>query len=209
MAQPRELAEHMALLDLAPDAIFARGVDRRITFWNRGAQSTYGSSPTEALGVAPGALLRMEYPIPLEEIERLLAETGGWEGDLVQHTKDGRRLVVESRWAARYDGAGVLAELLEVNRDITARLEPQTALLELAPDAIVGIGREGLIVLVDAQVEALFGYAREGLIGQPVEALVPERFRKAHSSHRAGPQLLDAFFQEQSEIHSIRQAYAD
>ncbi|MGH2910857.1 MAG: PAS domain S-box protein [Solirubrobacteraceae bacterium] len=186
MARPRDLAAHIALLDLAPDAIFARDVERRITFWNRGAQTTYGFTPEEALGVAPRDLLHTEYPIPLEEIERLVTETGGWEGDLVQHTKDGRRLIVESRWAARYDGTGMLAGLLEVNRDITARLESQMALLELAPDAIVGIGREGLIVLVNAQVEALFGYERDELLGQPVEVLVPERFRRAHSSHRAG-----------------------
>lgn len=186
LARPRDLTAHIALLDLAPDAIFARDAERRITFWNRGAQSTYGFSSEEALGVAPGELLRTEYPISLEEIERLVTETGGWEGDLVQHTKDGNRLVVESRWAASYDETGTLAGLLEVNRDITARLKSQTALLELAPDAIVGISRDGLIVLVNAQVEALFGYAREELLGAPVEVLVPERFHDAHRSHRAG-----------------------
>ncbi len=183
-ARAPELAAHTALLDLAPDAIFARDSDRRITFWNRGAESTYGFSRVEALGVAPGELLRTEYPIPLEEVERLVAETGAWEGDLVQHTKDGRRVVVESRWAAQRDDAGQMVGLLEVNRDITARLKSQAALLELAPDAIVGISRAGLIVLVNAQVEALFEYAREELMGEPVEMLVPERF-DAHRSHRA------------------------
>ena len=44
-ARSRELAAHQALLDLAPDAIFARDVERRITFWNHGAQTTYGYSP--------------------------------------------------------------------------------------------------------------------------------------------------------------------
>jgi PAS domain S-box-containing protein len=185
-ARSRELAAHTALLDLAPDAIFARDAERRITFWNRGAQSTYGFSPAETVGVTPGDLLRTEYPIALEDIERLVVETGGWEGDLVQHTKDGRRLVVESRWAAQHDEAGQLVRILEVNRDITARLKSQAALLELAPDAIVGISREGLIVLVNAQVEVLFDYAREELLGQPVEVLVPERFRESHGSFRAG-----------------------
>jgi PAS domain S-box-containing protein len=121
-ARSRELAAHTALLDLAPDAIFARDARRRITFWNRGAHSTYGFSREEALGVNPGELLRTEYPIPLEEIERIVTETGGWDGDLVQHTRDGRRLKVESRWAAQYDRTGALAGLLEVNRDITSRL---------------------------------------------------------------------------------------
>jgi PAS domain S-box-containing protein len=186
LTRTSELAAHTALLDLAPDAIFSRDAQRRITFWNRGAQSTYGYSSAEALGVAAGDLLHTEYPIALEEIERLVTDTGGWEGDLVQHTKDGRRLVVESRWAAQYDESGHLAGLLEINRDITARMKSQTALLELAPDAMVGIDRGGLIVLVNAQVEALFGYGRDELLGHPVEVLVPERFRDGHGAHRAG-----------------------
>jgi len=181
---PPDAAAHRALLDLAPDAIFAQDGERRITFWSRGAQTTYGYSSADALGVVPSELLQTEYPIALEEIERLVAETDGWQGDLVQHTKDGQRLVVESRWAAQRDDAGEVVGLLEVNRDITARLRSQMALLELAPDAIVGIGRDGLIVLVNAQVEALFGYAREELMGKPVELLVPERFRAAHGAHR-------------------------
>src|ERR1700735_1092076 len=96
LAWTRDLAAHIALLDLAPDAIFARDAERRITFWNRGAQSTYGFTTEEALGVVPCDLLRTEYPISLEEIERLVTDTGGWEGDLVQRTKDGNRVVVES-----------------------------------------------------------------------------------------------------------------
>src|SRR5215218_7001678 len=58
--------------------------------------------------------------------------------------------------------------------------------LEFAPDAIVGIGEDGIIVLVNAQTEVLFGFPREALLGQPVEMLVPERFRNVHPGHRTG-----------------------
>ncbi len=56
--------------------------------------------------------------------------------------------------------------------------------LEFVPDAIVGVGAEGKMVLVNAQAEKLFGYPREKLIGQTVEMLVPERFHALHPSHR-------------------------
>jgi PAS domain S-box-containing protein len=59
-------------------------------------------------------------------------------------------------------------------------------LLESAPDAIVGIGRDGRMVLVNAQTQRLFGYSREQLIGEPVENLVPVRYRGGHGEHRAG-----------------------
>jgi PAS domain S-box-containing protein len=60
------------------------------------------------------------------------------------------------------------------------------ALLEAAPDAMVITDAQGRIALVNAQTEKLFGYAREELLGQLVEALIPARYREAHRGHRSG-----------------------
>ncbi len=57
-------------------------------------------------------------------------------------------------------------------------------LLEAAPDGMVIVDRQGVIVMINAQTEKLFGYTRDELAGQPVELLVPERFRDLHPFHR-------------------------
>lgn len=56
--------------------------------------------------------------------------------------------------------------------------------LEAAPTGMIMVDAHGKMVLVNAQIEKLFGYSREQLIGQPVELLVPERFRHRHPGHR-------------------------
>src|SRR5690348_2320697 len=57
-------------------------------------------------------------------------------------------------------------------------------LVDSAPDAMVVVDQQGVIRLVNVRTEELFGYAREELIGQPIELLVPERFRAAHVGNR-------------------------
>ena len=59
-------------------------------------------------------------------------------------------------------------------------------LLDTAPDAMVVVDAQGTLVLVNIQTEQLFGYRRDELVGQKIELLIPERFRKSHVGHRAG-----------------------
>ncbi|MEI2419154.1 PAS domain S-box protein, partial [Arthrospira platensis SPKY2] len=63
--------------------------------------------------------------------------------------------------------------------------EDYTWLLEVTTVGIVVTDSEGHIRLVNTEAARLFGYAREELLGQPVETLIPERYREAHVRHRA------------------------
>ncbi len=63
-----------------------------------------------------------------------------------------------------------------------------THLFEEAPDAILEVDRRGRIVLANSEAEQLFGWTREELAGQPVEVLIPDRFRYSHADRRNGYQ---------------------
>jgi len=64
------------------------------------------------------------------------------------------------------------------------------AMLDAAPDAMVGVREDGIIVMANIQTEAVFGYAHPELLGRSVELLVPESARDVHPSHR------EAYFRE-------------
>ena len=57
--------------------------------------------------------------------------------------------------------------------------------VEAAPNAMVMVDQAGEIVMVNTEAERVFGYSRVELLGQPVEMLVPERFRGDHPGLRA------------------------
>jgi PAS domain S-box-containing protein len=65
-----------------------------------------------------------------------------------------------------------------------ARPADLAGLLEAAPDAMVVIDVRGLIVLVNAQTEKVFGYTRDELLGKTVDMLVPDSLRGVHRKHR-------------------------
>ena len=180
------LSEQARLLDLARDAIFTTDRQSRITYWSKGAETTYGWTAEEVMGQAAHELLRSVLPESLAAAAATLEAAGDWEGELRHTTREGRMLIVHSRRSVERGVDGSVRASLQIDRDITARkaLEEHLAqmearyrgLLEAAPDAMVVVNPAGSIVLLNLQAEKQFGYQRDELIGQQVTNIIPEGF---------------------------------
>ncbi len=117
----QQLAEQARLLDLSNDAIIVRDENERITYWNKGATKIYGYTEEEALGKVLQHLLKSKLPEPLPKIHEKLLRDNHWQGEIIHTRRDGRRLIVFSRWALDRDEQGNRAYVLETNNDITQR----------------------------------------------------------------------------------------
>ena len=133
-AREETIAAQAALLDLAYDAVLVRDVDGRISYWNAGAERTYGFTRAEALGRVSHELLRTEFSQPRASIEETVAWDGRWDGELGNRCADGRAIIVDSRWASQRAADGTLLGFLEINRDVTARKAAEQEVLRKSAD---------------------------------------------------------------------------
>ena len=113
------------LLEQAHDAIFVWELPGTIVYWNRGAEQLYGYSRDEAIGRTSHELLHTEHPMARPDFEAALEREAEWTGELTHTTRDGGKIIVESRHVLMREADGSRL-VLETNRDITERKVAQS-----------------------------------------------------------------------------------
>lgn len=132
------IREQAELLDRANDAILVRDMQDRITYWNEGAERLYGWVRPEVEGRNANEVLFSRSQESLEEAQRAVLQAGTWSGELRQRTKDGREVIVASRWSLVRDEGGPSGQTLPLYQvpetQPEAGLHPDTLVLpELSP----------------------------------------------------------------------------
>lgn len=162
-------------------AIFMVDPDGRVASWNAGAERINGYRAEEIIGehfsrfYPPTDIDRGK---PDEEL-KAAATHGRYEDEGWRLRKDGSRFWASISITALRDTDGAIRGFSKITRDATNRRQAERfrMTVEAAPSAMVMVDQEGLIILVNTQIEVLFGYARSELLGRAVDLLVPERFR--------------------------------
>lgn len=114
-----KIAEQARLLDVALDIIIVRDMNDRLLFWNKAAEKTYGWTFEEAQKFGIHNLISVQDHSPYEMCKKEFIQKGEWEGELHQLTKDGRSLIIYSRWTMVHDRNGKPSARLIISRDVT------------------------------------------------------------------------------------------
>jgi PAS domain S-box-containing protein len=192
-----EIQQQMAaLVEFADDAILTKSLDGIIRSWNPAATRLLGYAADEIIGQSITRLLPDDRQDEETMILRKLRK-----GERVAHFEtirrrsDGTLIDVSLTISPIRDRAGNVVGASKIMRDITERKradERFRLVVEAAPNAMLMADRDRRITLVNRNAEALFGYSRAELLGQPLELLIPQRFRERHpdlvANYFAAPQ---------------------
>jgi PAS domain S-box-containing protein len=206
------LAEDSARSAIAADAaglgFWTFDVAANALHWDESMFRLYGLLASE--GEEPDALL--ESRAHLEDHARskqdaVDALAGGRDYDIESRVVHPNGVIRQLKSVARItrDAEGRAIRMLGVTFDITERKhadEQFRLAIEAAPTGMLLMDRDGSIVLVNAQIEKLFGYPRSELLGRPIEILIPDRFRATIPDLRKG--LFGTRMPEARELYGLR-----
>jgi len=194
-SEPQTIFEK--LFEASPDAIVVTNEKGQISSINSQVERLFGYNRQELIGQSVEILVperfRDAHPRHREAYNSQASVRPMGVGlQLFGRRKDGSEFPVDIMLSPVEAAEGRV--VISVIRDISDRKKAEEALqrseqqfralFEFSPDAIIASDQEGCITEVNARVESMFGYQRGELLGQPIDSLVPERFRHTHPARR-------------------------
>jgi two-component system, LuxR family, sensor kinase FixL len=182
-------ARFRSMANTAPVMIWMSGADKLCTFFNKGWLDFTGRPLEQELGNGwAEGVHREDFNRCFEVYVNSFDARQPFTMEYRLRRSDGEYRWVLDIGTPRLASDGTFLGYIGSCIDITERKQAQERfglVVEASPNGIVLVNPKGNIVLVNACVEKLFGYQRDELIGQSIELLVPERFRRQHPAHRA------------------------
>lgn len=186
------------VFDAAPDAVVVADADGNLLKVNSHAAVLFGYEAAELIGqpvevLLPERFRDNHYRYRADYMKAPSLRPMGAGQNLTARRKDGTEVPVDIMLSPlKGDSPLVLVTVRDARERQRKEYELRTseamfkALFDQAPDAIVAVNERGQIARTNRQVEAFLGYTEAELRGQPIEVLVPERFRDKHVGQRAG-----------------------
>lgn len=176
----RSEQERERFFALSPDLLAVVDADGRLHQWNPSWEKMTGLGRGQLAGAALPEFLSAADAAAMQAMLAGVIETG--RSEALENRL--RRADGSSRWV-NWSASRITNERLAyvVGRDVTERREQEQrfhGLLESAPDALVVIDETARIIFANGQAYRIFGYDPGELIGEPIEVLIPERFRAEH-----------------------------
>jgi two-component system cell cycle sensor histidine kinase/response regulator CckA len=190
----REAARTRSLLasivQSSHDAIVTTDLDGRVLSWNPGAEALYGHPGPDMIGRSIDLIIPEDRRGDEAQV-RLMVRLGGRVDRYrsVRRTAKDEDIAVSTLVSPLIDERGTIVGTTSITRDISDRERAEArvqAILDAAPDAVLGVAESGEVVLVNAEAERLFGHPRYDLLHMPVALLLPDGLPAVSAVLRTG-----------------------
>jgi PAS domain S-box-containing protein len=183
-----------AIVRSAADAIVTADASGLITTWNPAAGRMFGYAASDVIGMSLAALVPERFRSAHNEGLARVVATGetriiGQTVEVFGLHSDGHEFPIELSIATWVDEgqrsfSGIIRDITErseMTRALAVSEHRMEAILESANDAIVSIDDHGRVVLWNSGAAEMFGYTSADMLGEPVTAVIPARFREPHA----------------------------
>lgn len=183
-----------AIVNSSDDAIISKDMNECVTSWNTGAERMFGYTAAEIMGQSIAVIIPRERLHEFRDVQDRIAQ-----GERVTHfetvrmRKGGEGIPVSLTVSPVLDADGTQIGFSSIIRDLTERIEVSQALqvreallqsmVDIVPDGLVVIDRQGIVQSFNAAAERVFGYTASEVVGNNVSMLMPAKDAHAHDGY--------------------------